>query len=948
MPISEAETRKKFIDTKLENAGWHVLTTENVIERNKAGIEIKTSHMKVTSETPNGNGRVDYVLFGNDGKPLAVVEAKKTSVNEEIGRVQACLYADALEEEYGVRPVIYYTNGYEIRVIDGIYPSRIVFGFHTREDLEHIIQKRSCTLSDRTINPAITDRYYQEEAINKVLDNFGNRKSRSLIVLATGTGKTRVSCSLSDIFLRNNFCKRILFLADRKNLVKQAKEETFDVYLPSTPSTLILEGNREELHGERARLVFSTYQSMLSIIQDTSKNPYSVGYFDLIIVDEAHRSLFNKYAEIFAYFDALMIGLTATPRKEIHKSTYKVFNIDDDTPNYEYEMIRGVKDGYLTYYRALDRTPDILKNGLTRENLSDEEKEKYDDLFSDDGEEPPEHIEGKYFYSTITNLDTIRKVLRELMDEGLYTNNGDVLGKTIIFAKDKKHADLIVDTFRQMYPELCLPESESGIDYCVAIYDGIRFNEVLQREFKVGQKIRIVVSVDMMDTGVDVPDVVNLVFFKKVFSVIKFWQMVGRGTRICKNLNVLSPSKSYFERTTNDDKRSVYQDKTGFLIFDICGVFEYFRLHPEGKKSSSNAELSLSQKIFLSKVRVFKGLQKDYSTLSDKDKEFYQMLRKNLNDEVLSLNDNFIGVQSNISYVEKYRNEETWHSIGSKEYLEIKEHIAPLIQGTIDLDSSKRFDYICYQFMSSRHDSETDATAIAKVLYKLLVKGLLETKLQREEVAEHEDELRKVASNDFLNASTVTDIEDARKNLRDLMRYIEPPLFETLISDFTDKILDGGDADGGKPIDTRTFMPYADKLYVFVKDSLQNPPYSKIHQFEPLSINDFNKIEEDFKNIDEVEYSNMFSDKMQLAPYVRRIIGISQLKLNAFVTQYKDKGFNELQLSYIRELLQFISQNGSFEREDLLSPELDFDGILDSEQINELVENIEHHLYDMY
>ena len=943
--ISEAQTRKKYIDKKLKAAGWDVLEVENVIERNKAGIEIKTTHMPITSETPNGNGRVDYVLFGNDGRPLAVVEAKKTSVNEEVGRVQACLYADALEIEYGVRPIIYYTNGYVVKVIDGMYPPRTVFGFHSREDLEHMIQKRGCTLSDRTINPAITDRYYQEEAINKVLDTFASRKSRSLIVLATGTGKTRVSCSLTDIFLKNNYCKRILFLADRKNLVKQAKEETFDVYLPGTPSSLILEGNREEIHGERARLVFATYQSMLSIIRDMTTNPYSVGYFDLIIVDEAHRSLFNKYAEIFDYFDALMIGLTATPRKEIHKSTYKVFNIDDDTPNYEYEMVKGVKDGYLTYFRALDRTPDILKNGLTRENLSDEEKEKYDDLFSDEGEEPPEHIEGKHFYSTITNLDTIRKVLRELMDEGIYTNNGDVLGKTIIFARDKKHADLIVKTFREMYPELSLPRNESGIDYCVAIYDQIRFNEVLQREFKVGQQIRIVVSVDMMDTGVDVPDVVNLVFFKKVFSVIKFWQMIGRGTRICKNLNVLAPTNSYFERTTHDDKRAIHQDKTGFLIFDICGVFEYFKLNPEGRKSSANIELSLTQKIFLSKVRIFKGLQKDFANLSQEDRDYYMQLRASLREEVVALNDNYIGVQSNIKYVEKYRLEETWHSIGNDEYKEIKDHIAPLIQGAIDLEASKRFDYICYQFMSSRHDNETDATAVAKLLYKLLVKGLLETKLQREEVAAHEDKLREVASNEFLNDSTVSQIDEAREELRDLMRYIEPPLFETLISDFTDRIINGGDADGGKPINTVEFLPYLDKVYIFAKDSITNPPYSKIHKFEPLTIGDVQTIENDLKNIDEVEYEKTFADKTKILPYIRKVLGISQLSINAFVKEYKDNGYSELQVSYIRELLQFLSQNGELEREDLLTPELDFDGIFDSEQINELLDKIDGRLF---
>lgn len=941
--ISEHVTRLKYIDKKIEQAGWMINHTDGVVERNRACVEIKTTHMPITSETPHGNGYCDYVLFGPSGLPLAVIEAKKTSVNEEIGRTQACLYADSLEQEYGFRPVIYYTNGYSYKIIDGIYPDRKVFGIHSLADLEHIIEKRSAKLSDKSINPLITDRYYQQEAINKVLQNFESKRSRSLIVLATGTGKTRVSCSLTDIFLRNDYCKRILFLADRKNLVKQAKEETFDVYLPSTSSALVLEGNRE-VTGQGARLVFATYQSMLSIIKDMSTNPYSIGHFDLIVVDEAHRSLFNKYAEIFEYFDALMIGLTATPRKEIHKSTYKVFNIDDDTPNYEYDIVKGVRDGYLTYFRALDRTPDILKNGLTRENLSEEEREKFDDLFSDDEGESPEHIEGENFYSTITNIDTIRKVLKDLMEEGVYADNGNVLGKTIIFAKDKTHADLIVKTFKEMFPELCYPTGESGVDYIVAIYDSIRFNEELQRQFKVGQKIRIVVSVDMMDTGVDVRDVVNLVFFKKVLSSIKFWQMVGRGTRICNDVNVLSPSKAYFERETNDEKRNLYKDKTGFLIFDVCGVFHYFDLHSEGRKGSTKTELSLNQKIYMAKCRTMFGLQKDYYSLNQDDRDLCDSMRTELCNEVKALNNNYIGVQSNIAYVEKYRDINTWHSLTKEMLKEIEKHIAPLVQGIIDLDAAKKFDYIAFSFMDSRHNPEVDVSKIAKALYKILVKGLLEGNLHRPEVKEHEEELKKASSDEFFNSATASEIEGTRKSLRGLMKYIIPNKFESLISDFTDFIIMGGDADGGNPISIVDFMPFEDKVYRFLKDSTDEIPYTKIHNFETLNESDIAKIKADLSAINEEEFNKLFNNDSELVSYCRRIIGISQLKINEFLKPYKEKGFSELKQTYIRELLLFISQNGSFERSDLLLPELTFDGILDSEEILKLLEDIESRL----
>ena len=593
MSRTERETRLELIDPALKRAGWEVLANKGIIEKNKACIETAVFGMPITSENPTGNGFVDYVLFGDDGKPLALIEAKKSTVNEENGRAQACLYADCLEKQYGIKPIIYYTNGYSIKIIDGVYPAREVIGFHKKDELQYLIQRRNNSISDKKPKAEICGRYYQQDAIAEILKHLGTKHSRSLIVLATGTGKTRVSCAISDIFIRNNFVKRILFLADRKNLVIQAKEETFEKFLPEVPIATIVEGKREG--ASDARIVFSTYQSMISIIKDTSNCPFGIGHFDLIIVDEAHRSLFNKYAEIFHYFDALMIGLTATPRNDIHKSTYKVFNLDDETPNYEYDVVKGVKDGYLTYFRALDRTPDILKDGLTYSELSDEEKEEYEDVFADEDGSIPEKIEGKEFETIIYNRDTIRAVLKDLMEEGLYVDNGDRLGKTIIFARKHEHAMLIQEEFRKMYPELCNPNPTNGVDYCVVIDNKIRYNEVLQREFKNKQDIRIVVSVDMMDTGVDIPEVVNLVFFKRIASKIKFWQMIGRGTRLCPELKIVSPSKAYFERQTNDTTRQLYTGKQGFLIFDICNVFPFFKLNPDGKEDKSDTVLSLYQ-----------------------------------------------------------------------------------------------------------------------------------------------------------------------------------------------------------------------------------------------------------------------------------------------------------------------------------------------------------------
>ena len=943
MSRTERETRLELIDPALRRAGWEVLANKGIIEKNKACIETAVFGMPITSENPTGNGFVDYVLFGDDGKPLALIEAKKSTVNEENGRAQACLYADCLEKQYGIRPIIYYTNGYSIKIIDGVYPPREVIGFHKKDELQYLIQRRNNSISDKKPKAEICGRYYQQDAIAEILKHLGTKHSRSLIVLATGTGKTRVSCAISDIFIRNNFVKRILFLADRKNLVIQAKEETFEKFLPEVPMATIVEGKREG--ASDARIVFSTYQSMISIIKDTSNCPFGIGHFDLIIVDEAHRSLFNKYAEIFHYFDALMIGLTATPRNDIHKSTYKVFNLDDETPNYEYDVVKGVKDGYLTYFRALDRTPDILKDGLTYSELSDEEKEEYEDVFADEDGSIPEKIEGKEFETIIYNRDTIRAVLKDLMEEGLYVDNGDRLGKTIIFARKHEHAMLIQEEFRKMYPELCNPNPTNGVDYCVVIDNKIRYNEVLQREFKNKQDIRIVVSVDMMDTGVDIPEVVNLVFFKRIASKIKFWQMIGRGTRLCPELKIVSPSKAYFERQTNDTTRQLYTGKQGFLIFDICNVFPFFKLNPDGKEDKSDAVLSLYQKIFMEKVMLYKAMESHFSSLDDNDKKFMYDLRTSLIDEVSSLNRNYIGVIKNLKFVEKYSNIANWMNLDNSSVKEIKERIAPNVSGDIDLESARFFDYLCYKLASSKYNKKNTFALTTKTMYTL-AHYLLTAKLSNSEVKKHEDTLNFIASDELLHNESVCKIEEIRLEIRDLMRYIEKVVIDPIITDFNDKISSTNDAedddvDFSISVDDFKTLDEKAKFYIQInKDeelvkqivNLQKPTNLAIRKFQ-------NEMQKLSKTVE--EYNLYFGTDLKTTSFVRKNSEINPVSIEEFINKERANGFNEEQINYTKELLSFISQNGLFDRSDLLREELNFDPYFNSEEINKLICDIE-------
>ena len=945
MARNEKETRIELIDPKLRRAGWKVLSTKYIIEKNAACIETPVSGMPKSSENPTGNGFVDYVLFGDDGKPLAVIEAKKSINNEEQGRVQACLYADCLERQYGLRPVIYYTNGYTIKVIDGVYPAREVFGFHKKDELEYLIQRRNNNIPDRFVKPEICDRYYQKDAIDEILKHLTTKHSRSLIVLATGTGKTRAACAMSDIFIRNNFVKRILFLADRKNLVLQAKEETFERFLTTVPMSAIIEGNREP-DESKARIVFSTYQSMINIINDTTKCPYGIGHFDLIIVDEAHRSLFNKYAAIFDYFDALMIGLTATPRNDIHKSTYRVFNLDEGMPNYEYDVVKGVKDGYLTYFRALDRTPDILKDGVVYEELSDEEKEEYEDTFMDEDGTVPEKIEGDKFKTIIYNKDTIRTVLRDLMEEGLYVDNGDVLGKTIIFARDHNHAVMIQDIFMEMYPEKCLPNPVNGVDYCVIIDNKIKYNDVLQREFKHKQDIRIVVSVDMMDTGVDIPEVVNLVFFKRIASKIKFWQMIGRGTRLCPNLKVMSPSKAYFERQTNDTTRQLYNDKQGFLIFDICNVFPFFKMNPDGREDRADAALSLYQKVFLEKVRLFMSMQNNYSTLTPEEKQYYTDLRDGLVQEIGALNKNYIGVSKNLKYVERYAKVSSWFDFKQVNFKEVKDFIAPQVSGEAELDVIRMFDYLCYKLAASKYHKNNTFALTAKTMF-LLANYLLKNKMDIKQVAIHKDDLEFVASDELLKDNTITKIDEIRTNLRDLMRYIEREVFEPIITDFTDKISsteDADDADVDFSITVDDFKTLDEKALFYIKTHHDEPLVSQIQNLVKPTESAVSVFQKEMARISKSveEYNALFGTEKQTVSFVRKNVEMNPAAIEKFIQLQEARGFNQAQLDYVKVLLTYISQNGLFERRDLLTDSLPrFTSLFNNIQIGQLIEDID-------
>lgn len=524
--------------------------------------------------------------------------------------------------------------------------------------------------------------------------------------MATGTGKTRCAISIVDVLQKCNWVKHVLFLADRTALINQAKN-AFSKHLPDS-SICVLSNEKEESRDYNARIMLSTYQTMINLI-DCEEKKFGIAKFDLIIVDECHRSVYNKYGAIFNYFDSLLLGLTATPREQVDSSTYELFNLPKGEPTFSYDYETAVKEGFLVDFHAFERTTKLLKSGLRYDELTKEEQEQYENLFADEDGNLPKQIDGEEFRKRIMNIDTIDNVLQTLMNEGMRVNGGEKLGKTIIFAANHFHAEKIVDRFNTLYPEL------GGKGFCKLIDNYVNYAQTLIDDFsKKDVEPTIAVSVDMLDTGIDVPEVVNLVFFKRVFSKIKFWQMIGRGTRTCKELNVYSPSKEYFEK--NDDSSPVisHQDKQGFYIFDFCDVFEFFRKNPDGREAKT--ALNLSQKIFELKLDMIFELQKAEHQGNEEHKAFYEKYKEECFNKVKKLNRNLINVKTSLKFVDKYSDIKAWDYIALLELKEMKKQLTPLIDANSDEEESKYFDLWIFNMELEEITGDKDySKAIQKV-----------------------------------------------------------------------------------------------------------------------------------------------------------------------------------------------------------------------------------------
>ena len=664
---SEAITRKNLIDYMLIEAGWDILDVKGDVQGGKACIEVEVDDMPSTS----GKGYADYVLFSRGGKPLAVIEAKATTHEVGEGRRQAILYANSLERKYEVRPVIYYTNGFSTMVIDGMgYSDRPVYSFHSMDDLERLIQKRGrAEIRNLFINEIITNRTYQKTAIKSIVEWLNQKHRRGLLVLATGTGKTRVSISLCDVLMRNDWVKNVLFLADRTALVNQAHEK-YEAFLPDVSMSVLSEEKEPDMN---ARIMFSTYQTMINYI-DKEEKKFTVGRFDLIIIDEAHRSVFGRYGAIFKYFDSLLIGLTATPRDEIDRSTYDLLQLDNGTPNYSYDYEEAIADEYLVPYKTLQYHSKIMETGIKWDDLPKDQQDRLEEVWTyekalagmGDDEEYHRDIESKEIFSYLINNNTIDKVLHELMDKGLKVQSEEEIGKTIIFAMNHLHAEQIVKRFRELYPE-------KGEQYCQLIDNYVKYSGALITDFGEPEKMpQIAVSVDMLDTGIDVPSILNLVFFKRVKSKIKFMQMIGRGTRLCPGL------------FGNKDKKEFY-------IFDWCNNFEYFSVNTDGAEPV--AVKSLTERLFSLRLDIAFALQSAEHQEKEEDKKLHDELKEILHNQVDSLSMARIDVREKMALVEPYRSMDAWTCLSEVDVAKLK-NVASILPRPNENEAAKKFDIL--------------------------------------------------------------------------------------------------------------------------------------------------------------------------------------------------------------------------------------------------------------
>jgi type I restriction enzyme R subunit len=820
-----------------------------------------------------------------------------------VGQQQAKLYADCLERQFGQRPLIFYSNGYEHWMWDDVnYPPRAVQGFYKKSELELAIQRRSTRkpLAAAEINPAIVERFYQTRGIRRIAEAFERDHDRkALVVMATGAGKTRTVIALCDLLMRCNWIKRVLFLADRVALVNQAVN-AFKRHLPdASPVNLVTEKDAE------GRVFVSTYPTMMGLIDDASdgQRRFGVGHFDLVVIDEAHRSVFQKYRAIFDYFDSLLVGLTATPKDEVDRNTYSLFDLENGVPTDAYGLEEAVRDGFLVPPKAVSVPLKFQREGIKYSELSEEDKDQWDALEWDEEGVTPDRVEAEAVNKWLFNKDTVDKVLEHLMTRGVTVAGGDRLGKTILFAKNQHHAEFIAERFNANYPHY---KGEFArvitfkTEYAQSLIDNLSGKE---------KAPHLAISVDMLDTGIDIPEVVNLVFFKLVRSKTKFWQMLGRGTRLCPDLFAPGRHKEFF------------------CVFDYCQNLEYFSQDIPAAEGALGEPLG--KRLFKARLELVGELdgrtategcviEEPVAIFGDPrtEIEVRRMTAELLQREVAAMNlSNFV-VRPYRRLVEKYARPEVWSALSHDALAELSHEVAGL-PSELDPENeeAKRFDLLILSLQLTLLRSEPGFTRLRDQVKEIA--GLLEEKAAIPMVRDQMALIQELQGDEWWQDVTIPMLEVLRRRLRNLIQLIDKRQRRPVYTDFEDLL--GGETEIDLPgfASGTDYDKFRAKARAFLQEHLYHVAIHKLRMNMPLTAGDLGELERmlaESRLGGEEDLRRAAEESHGLGLFVRSLIGMDRgAAKEAMVGFIAGKTLAANQLEFVNLVVDHLTEHGMVE-----------------------------------
>ncbi len=898
---SEAQTRQEIIDKRLEKAGWDVNDPAQVT----AELDIWVGLPEGVTEPQHehqGHQYADYVLLGEDGYPLAVVEAKKTSKDARIGQEQARQYAENIAKNAGREmPLVFFTNGNDIYFWDTEkYPYRKTHGFPTRKDMERMryLRESEKPVSQELINRDISGRPYQIEAIRSVLEGIEKAKRKFLIVMATGTGKTRTTISMIDVLMRTNRVQRVLFLVDRIALRNQALD-AFKEFLPNAP--VWPKTGEKEITTDR-RVYAATYPTMLNIIENVDC-PLSPHFFDLIVADESHRSIYNVYKNIFDYFDAVQVGLTATPKDAVEHNTFGLFECEDGIPDYAYSYEEAVnnKPPFLCDFEVMRVRTKFQKEGIHNQNLSIQEQKK---LLAD-GQEPEEiNYEGTDLEKKVTNRGTNALIVQEFMEECVKDASGTLPAKTIFFAMTQKHARRLEEVFNDLYPE------HKGQLAKVIVSDDSRVHGKggLLDQFTNNDFPRIAISVDMLDTGIDVREICNLVFAKPVFSYTKFWQMIGRGTRL------LEPTKM----------KPWCKEKDKFLIIDCWENFEYFQMNPKGKEDRPSKPIT---------VRLFETrLQKLELAEANGDDALKGKVIEQMKADIAKLPQNNVVILDAKNKIDKV-DESFWANLKDdrKEYLRVE--IAPLMRTRTGEDyKAMSFELNVLNLSIARMQEDEKSEKKSMTLEELIIEKISDLPLSVNIVAREKEIIEAVLHNGYLQKADEDDLDTLVAKIAPLMKYREEGIKPSQTKlDLRDLTAEKEYIEFGAKNERVTIQKYREKVEGLVKKlEEENEILKRIKQGEELDPDDVEELANTLLKYDpyptEKNLQKAYDARqVNFLDLIKYIMGIGDLKTFSekvseafaeFIAEHNTLSAKQIQ--FLQTLQTFIIENGALAKKDLI------------------------------